>query len=59
MLAIQRAEQMGVQPVFDYQTTDLTKLHERFDVVYDTVGGGTIDASFIAWFRDPPPAAFD
>jgi NADPH:quinone reductase-like Zn-dependent oxidoreductase len=31
-----RAKQLGVQTVFDYRTTDVSKIGERFDVVYDT-----------------------
>lgn len=40
--AIQRARDLGVQPLFDYRTTDLSKIHERFDVVYDTAGTMTV-----------------
>jgi NADPH:quinone reductase-like Zn-dependent oxidoreductase len=31
-----RAKQLGVQTVFDYRATDVSKIGERFDVVYDT-----------------------
>jgi NADPH:quinone reductase-like Zn-dependent oxidoreductase len=31
-----RARQLGVQAVFDYRTTDVSRIGERFDVVYDT-----------------------
>lgn len=34
--AMDRARALGVQNVFDYRITDLSKLRERFDVVYDT-----------------------
>ena len=34
--AMERARSLGVQMVFDYRTTDLSKISERFDVVYDT-----------------------
>lgn len=34
--AMERARSLGVQTVFDYRTTDLSKISERFDVVYDT-----------------------
>lgn len=34
----QRAEQMGMTRVYDYRITDLSKLKDRFDVVYDTAG---------------------
>lgn len=34
--AMERARSLGVETVFDYRTTDLSKLGERFDVVYDT-----------------------
>ena len=35
---MQRARGLCVQPLLDYQTTDLSKIRERFDVVYDTAG---------------------
>lgn len=31
-----RARALGLRNVYDYRTTDLTRLGERFDVVYDT-----------------------
>ena len=34
--AMERARALGVQTVFDYRSTDLSTLRERFDVVYDT-----------------------
>lgn len=37
-----RARDLGIQPLFDYQTTDLSKISERFDVVYDTAGTMTV-----------------
>ncbi|PDS56318.1 alcohol dehydrogenase [Rhizobium anhuiense] len=37
-----RADCMGVAHVYDYRTTDLSKIEERFDVVYDTVGTMTV-----------------
>lgn len=33
-----RAEQLAVHPVLDYRTTDLSRLRDRFDAVYDTAG---------------------
>ncbi|MGR9148172.1 NAD(P)-dependent alcohol dehydrogenase [Rhizobium leguminosarum] len=39
---MRRAEQMGVYPVVDYRTTDLSRLKERFDAVYDTAGTMTV-----------------
>jgi NADPH:quinone reductase-like Zn-dependent oxidoreductase len=36
--AMRRAKEMGVHPVFDYRATDLSKISDRFDVVYDTAG---------------------
>ncbi|UQI28446.1 NAD(P)-dependent alcohol dehydrogenase [Pseudomonas bijieensis] len=33
---LERARQLGVDTVYDYRRTDLSKLSERFDVVYDT-----------------------
>ena len=32
------ARDLDVQPLFDYRATDLSKIRERFDVVYDTAG---------------------
>jgi NADPH:quinone reductase-like Zn-dependent oxidoreductase len=40
--AMQRARDMGVQPLFDYRSTDLSKIRERFDVVYDSAGTMTV-----------------
>ncbi|NKI69332.1 alcohol dehydrogenase catalytic domain-containing protein [Collimonas pratensis] len=34
--SMERARSLGVQAVYDYRTTDLGTLAERFDVVYDT-----------------------
>nr|WP_249158061.1 NAD(P)-dependent alcohol dehydrogenase [Bradyrhizobium jicamae] len=34
--AMPRARDLGVQEIFDYRTTDLSTLRDRFDVVYDT-----------------------
>ncbi|NVD72278.1 NAD(P)-dependent alcohol dehydrogenase [Duganella sp. BJB1802] len=36
--AMQRAQALGLQRIFDYRTTDLSMLNERYDVVYDTAG---------------------
>jgi NADPH:quinone reductase-like Zn-dependent oxidoreductase len=33
-----RMSEQGVKPLFDYRTTDLSNISERFDVVYDTAG---------------------
>ena len=41
--AMQRARTIGVENVCDYRTTDLSKLGERFDVVYDTAATMTVD----------------
>lgn len=40
--AMVRARDFGVQPLFDYRTTDLSNVRERFDVVYDTAGTMTV-----------------
>jgi NADPH:quinone reductase-like Zn-dependent oxidoreductase len=40
--AMERARSLGVQAVFDYQITDLSRISERFDVVYDTAATMTI-----------------
>lgn len=34
--AMERARTLGIQVIFDYRTTDLSKIRERYDVVYDT-----------------------
>lgn len=39
---MQRAEYVGVAHAYDYRTTDLSQIRERFDVVYDTVGTMTV-----------------
>ena len=44
--AMQRARYLGVQPLFDYRTTDLSKIRERFDVVYDAAGTMTVPTGF-------------
>lgn len=36
--AMPRAQSLGMRSVYDYRTTDLSQLGERFDVVYDTAG---------------------
>lgn len=33
--SMQQARDLGVQPLFDYQATDLSTVGERFDIVYD------------------------
>ncbi|MDN3370318.1 MULTISPECIES: NAD(P)-dependent alcohol dehydrogenase [Ralstonia solanacearum species complex] len=40
---MERARFLGVEAVFDYRTTDLSKLGKRFDVVYDTAAAMTIE----------------
>jgi NADPH:quinone reductase-like Zn-dependent oxidoreductase len=40
--ATQRAQELGVYPAFDYRKTDLSKISDRFDVVYDTAGTMTV-----------------
>jgi NADPH:quinone reductase-like Zn-dependent oxidoreductase len=40
--AMQQARDSGAQTLFDYRTTDLSKIRERFDVVYDTAGTMTV-----------------
>ncbi|QND56165.1 NAD(P)-dependent alcohol dehydrogenase [Mesorhizobium huakuii] len=40
--AMQRARDLGVQTVFDYRKTDLSKISNRYDVVYDTAGTMTV-----------------
>ena len=38
----QRAQEIGVDRVYDYRTTDLLQIQDRFDVVYDTAGTVTV-----------------
>ncbi|WP_192244684.1 NAD(P)-dependent alcohol dehydrogenase [Mesorhizobium silamurunense] len=38
----QRAEEMGVSRIYDYRTTDLSQISDRFDVVYDTAATMTV-----------------
>ena len=37
--SIERAKSLGIDPVYDYGSTDLSAIGERVDVVYDTAGG--------------------
>jgi len=39
---MERATSLGVQHVYDYRTTDLSKITTRFDVVYDTAATMTV-----------------
>ncbi|MBB4259166.1 MULTISPECIES: NAD(P)-dependent alcohol dehydrogenase [unclassified Bradyrhizobium] len=63
--AMRRARDLGVQPLFDYRATDLSKIRERFDVVYDTAGTMAVAAG-LALLRqggayldiNPTPAKF-
>lgn len=63
--AMQRARDLGVEAPFDYQTIDLSKIRDRFDVVYDTAGTMTV-ASGLGLLRprglyldiSPTPAKF-
>lgn len=36
--AMEAARALGVRTVYDYRSTDLAKIEERFDIVYDTAG---------------------
>ena len=63
--SMERAKALGIDPVFDYQTTDLSKIEARSDVVYDTAGTMTV-ATGLALLRhggvfldnNPTPAKF-
>ncbi len=62
---MQRAEQLGLVRIYDYRTTDLSKIRERFDVVYDTAGTMTVATGFgllgkggVYLDIDPTPAKF-
>ncbi|MBO9136500.1 NAD(P)-dependent alcohol dehydrogenase (plasmid) [Rhizobium sp. B230/85] len=39
---MERARSLGVKTVYDYRTTDLSKIADRFDVVYDTAATLTL-----------------
>lgn len=63
--AIERARLLGVQTIFDYRTTDLSKIRERFDVVYDTaatmtiaMGLGLLREKGVFLDLDPTPGKF-
>lgn len=63
--AVGRAQSLGVQVVFDYQTTDLSAIGERFDVVYDTaasmltsVGLGLLRKDGVFLDIEPTPGKF-
>jgi NADPH:quinone reductase-like Zn-dependent oxidoreductase len=63
--AMQRAQALGVNPVFDYRRTDLSTLSDRFDVVYDTaavlpsrVGLGLTREGGVFLDIDPTPIKF-
>jgi NADPH:quinone reductase-like Zn-dependent oxidoreductase len=62
---IDRARQLGVQTVFDYRATDVLKIGERFDVVYDTAatmttaqGLGMLRKSGVFLDLNPSPGKF-
>jgi NADPH:quinone reductase-like Zn-dependent oxidoreductase len=62
---MQRARALGLQNVYDYRTTDLAKLGERFDVVYDTaaamplaVGLSLLRDKGVFLDLDPTPGKF-
>ncbi|UVH60601.1 NAD(P)-dependent alcohol dehydrogenase [Variovorax paradoxus] len=63
--AMGRARALGLQNIFDYRTTDLSKLRERFDVVYDTAatmttaqGLGLLREDGVFLDLDPTPGKF-
>lgn len=63
--AMQRARALGLQGIYDYRTTDFSKLGERFDVVYDTaatmstaVGLSLLREKGVFLDLDPTPAKF-
>ena len=63
--AMQRARALGLQDVYDYRATDLSKLGECFDVVYDAaaamttaVGLGLLRKGGVFLDIDPTPAKF-
>lgn len=63
--AMSSARSLGVETVFDYRTTDLSKLDKRFDVVFDTAatmtvktGLGLLAPGGVFLDIDPTPAKF-
>jgi NADPH:quinone reductase-like Zn-dependent oxidoreductase len=63
--AMERARSLGIQAVFDYRTTDLSRIGERYDVVYDTaatmttaVGLSLLRKDGVFLDIDPTPGKF-
>jgi NADPH:quinone reductase-like Zn-dependent oxidoreductase len=63
--AMERVRALGLKAAYDYRTTDLSKLSERFDVVYDTagtmttvVGLGLLRKDGVFLDIDPTPGKF-
>ena len=63
--AMQRARTLGLQGVYDYRSTDFSRLGERFDVVYDTaatmhvaVGLSLLREKGVFLDIDPTPGKF-
>lgn len=63
--AMQRARALGLQDVYDYRTTDFSKLGQRYDVVYDTaamlptsVGLSMLREKGVLLDIDPTPVKF-
>jgi len=63
--AMAGARSLGVETIFDYRTTDLSRLGERFDVVYDTAatmltatGLGLLHKKGLFLDIDPTPGKF-
>lgn len=63
--AMERARSLGIQAVFDYRTTDLSQIGERYDVVYDTaatmttaVGLRLLSKDGVFLDIDPTPGKF-
>jgi len=63
--AMMRARSLGVQSIFDYRTSDLSKTSERYDVVYDTaatmpiaMGLGLLREGGVFLDLDPSPGKF-
>lgn len=63
--AMERARSLGVQTVYDYRTSDLSKISDRYDVVYDTaatmataVGLGLLRKDGVLLDLNPSPGKF-
>lgn len=64
-VTVQRAQDLGVKPVFDYAKANVAGIKDRFDIVYDTAatmtvgtGLGLLRSGGVFLDIDPTPAKF-